>query len=181
MSQKVNLFLGQVPFTTRVFLCCCSGGAIKTFFVYSKLSSWILAPSNDIIGALAFAWWCTAFICQWIFGGLYFLSQAWKSKTNSRMSYLFLWQAPWLTLPSHWLSEAFKILSAALFLGPIQKYKILYHYFENEKALIKLFIILPVWSCQHSVGKNHYKVSSYLILTAQWLALQTSHCAWWAH
>lgn len=55
--------------------------------------------------------------------------------------------------------------------------KILYHYFENEKALIKLFIILPVWSCQHSVGKNHYKVSSYLILTDQWLALQTSHCA----
>ena len=34
MSQKVNLFLGQVPFTARVFLCCCSGGAIKTFCVF---------------------------------------------------------------------------------------------------------------------------------------------------
>lgn len=34
MSQKVNLFLGQVPFTAWVFLCCCSGGAIKTFCVF---------------------------------------------------------------------------------------------------------------------------------------------------
>lgn len=50
MSQKVNLFLGQVPFTTRVFLCCCSGGAIKT--VYSKLpaESW---PLSDTISAPA--------------------------------------------------------------------------------------------------------------------------------
>lgn len=44
MSQKVNLCLGHVPFTTRVFLCCCSGGAIKTFCVFKAVQ-----PNSDPI------------------------------------------------------------------------------------------------------------------------------------
>lgn len=62
MSQKVNLFLGQVPFTTRVSCAAVQEEQLRLcVFQAPQLNP---APSDDIIRALALAWWYTAFICQ---------------------------------------------------------------------------------------------------------------------
>lgn len=62
MSQKVSLFLGQVPFTTRVFLAAVQEEQLRLcVFKAFQLNA---DPSNDSSSARAFAWWCTAFMCQ---------------------------------------------------------------------------------------------------------------------
>lgn len=147
--------------------------------VFSKLSSCILTPSDDIIRALASAWWYTAFICQWNFGGLSFPSVKIQGP-NSNGYPTYFSGSPFL-LTVHWLCTAFKRHPwLPRFHALHRNTEILYDAttLRTQKPLLILTQsgLANIWLVQ-----SHWKVSGYLIPTDQWFTLEMPQSTWPTH
>lgn len=98
MSQKVNLFLGQLPFTTQAFLCCCSGGAIKIFCVFKAFQlnpdpiKWYHQSSGFCLVVHSFH------LSVNTLGAFIFFPKLKNMRPELEQMPSFLWQAPFLCL-----------------------------------------------------------------------------------